>query len=137
MKRTSVNPSDWGLAFKMDQAEISEGATRHLRCSGQVSLVPDEKAAMGVSVAHPEDMGGQIKSALGALDQILEKADMTRADIVQLRFFTTDVDAFLANYGVYAEWITPAGICPPQSVLGIGRLVMPELMIEIEMEAAS
>ena len=41
MKRTSINPTEWGLAFKMDQGEVVEGATRHLRCSGQVALKSD------------------------------------------------------------------------------------------------
>lgn len=31
------------------------------------------------------------------------------------RFFTTDVDGFLANYDVYAGWIEPAGVRPPQT----------------------
>lgn len=29
MKRTSVNPVDWSLAYSMDQGEIVEGATKH------------------------------------------------------------------------------------------------------------
>ena len=52
-------------------------------------------------------------------------------------FYTTDVDAFLENYDVYAGWISEAGIRPPQTLLGIARLAAEDLMIEIEAEAAA
>ncbi len=44
---------------------------------------------------------------------VLEKAEMNRKNILTLRFFTTDMDAFLENYDVYAERIAEAGIRPP------------------------
>ncbi len=60
---------------------------------------------------------------------------MSRVDILSLRFFTTDVDEFLKNYDVYANWIREAGTMPPQSLLGVSRLVLPELLVEIEATA--
>lgn len=137
MNRISVNPSDWGLAYSMDQGEVVEGATRHLRCSGQVDLREDADAPLGVRVTAPGDMRRQIAIALGNIDAILRDAGMGRENLVLLRFFTTDVDAFLEHYDVYAEWIGQAGIRPPQSLLGIRRLALPELMVEIEAEAAA
>ena len=71
------------------------------------------------------------------INALLEKAGMDRKNIVGLRIYTTDVDAFLANYGVYSDWIAPAGIKPPQTLLGISKLAMPGLMVEIEIEAAA
>ena len=136
MKRESVNPCEWGLKFGMDQGEVIEGATRHLNCSGQTSLKDDPESEMGVSVVHPGDLRAQIECSLGNIDAVLEKAGMTRKNITSLRFFTTDIDGFLANYDVYANWIAPAGTRPPQSLLGIQRLVFPELMVEIEATAA-
>ena len=105
MKRTSINPTKWGLPFLMDQGEVVEGTTRTLRCSGQVSLHDDPEAEMGLAVTHPGDMRGQIQDALGHLDTLLEGAGMTRANIVILRVFTTDIDEYLANYDLFAEWI--------------------------------
>lgn len=137
MKRTSVNPTDWGLAYNMDQGEIVEGAVRHLRLSGQVALVPDPESELGVSVEHPQDIAGQMTSALANIDAVLDNAGMGRENIVHMRFFTTDIDGFLANYGIYADWISAAGITPPQSLLGVQRLVLPELVVEIEAEAAA
>jgi enamine deaminase RidA (YjgF/YER057c/UK114 family) len=137
MKRTPVNPTEWGLQFYMNQGEIVEGATRHLRCSGQVAVTPDPDAEMGLAVIAPGDIRGQIAAALQNVDEILEKADMQRSDIVFINFFTTDIDGFLGNYDVYAGWIGEAGIMPPQSLIGVERLVMPELLVEIEISAAA
>ena len=137
MKRTSINPTTWGHAFLMDQGEVVEGATRTLRCSGQVSLHDEPEAEHGFVVTHPGDMRAQIQDVLGHLDALLEGAGMTRSDIVSLRFFTTDVDAYLANYDLYAEWIADAGIRPPQTLLGVDQLAVTGLLLEVEMEAAA
>lgn len=137
MRRESINPWDWGLAFSMDQGEIVEGATRHLNCSGQVSVKPDAEAEMGISVVSPDEIRGQMEYALGNVDAVLEKAGMNRSNVTSLRFFTTDIDGFLANYDVYVQWIAEAGIRPPQSLIGVSRLVMPELLVEIEATAAA
>lgn len=137
MQRTSINPVDWGLAYSMDQGEVVEGASRHLRCSGQVSVDPAPDTDLGIAVVSANDLRGQMEHALRNIDSVLEKAGMGRENIVALRFFTTDIDGFLANYDVYANWIAPAGTRPPQSLLGVSRLVLPELMVEIEIEAAA
>ena len=135
MKRTSVNPTDWGLQFGMDQAEIVEGISRYLHCSGQVALEPDADAEMGIRVVSPDDLRGQMKHSLSNVDAVLDNTGMSRSNILSLPFFTTDVDGFLENYDVYAEWIGEAGIRPPQTLLGIQRLAFPELMVEVEVTA--
>lgn len=135
MERTAVNPTDWGQAFFMNQGEVVTGATRRLRCSGQVALEPDPDSEMGLGVAHVGDMAGQLSAALKSVDDVLAEADMDRSNIVFINFFTTDIDDFLANYGSYAEWIAPSGVMPPQSLIGVSRLVMPDLLVEVEVEA--
>lgn len=137
MKRTSVNPWDWGLQFGMDQGEIVEGLTRMLHCSGQVAVLPDAAAEMGFAVQHPGEIRGQMEVALANVDAVLTKAGMDRSNLLSLRFFTTDIDGFLANYDVYANWIGQAGTRPPQSLLGVSRLVTPDLMVEIEATAGA
>ena len=44
----------------MNQAEVVEGLTKVMHCSGQTAIVEDDSAEMGVSVAHVGDMRGQI-----------------------------------------------------------------------------
>lgn len=135
MKRKSINPWDWGLQFQMDQAEVVTHISRTLHCSGQTALKSDPDSDLGVSVVAPGDIRAQTQYALECIDEVLAKAEMNRKDILTLRFFTTDVDTFLENYDVYANWISEAGIRPPQSLLGVNRLVFPELMVEIEITA--
>ena len=137
MNRTSINPTDWGLQFSLDQGEVVEGVSRHLRCSGQISVVPDSSEELGVRIVSPNDIRGQMECALSNIDAILERAEMTRTNIISLRFFTTDVDGFLANYDVYARWIEGGGNRPPQSLIGVQRLVLPDAIVEIEAEAAA
>ena len=121
----------------MDQGEIVEGATRHLRCSGQISVDPAPGTELGITIVSPNDLRGQMEHTFKNIDSVLAEAQMSREDIVSLRFFTTDIDGFLSNYEVYTEWIAPAGIRPPQSLIGVNRLVLPELMVEVEVEAAT
>ena len=129
MQRTAVNPTDWGLQWSLNQAEVFEGVTQHLHCSGQVALEPDASSEMGVRVVGEGDIRAQIESALSNIDAVLLAAGMGRADLMTLRFFTTDVDAFLENYDVYADWIGDAGIMPPQTLLGVNRLALSGLLV--------
>lgn len=137
MNRTPINPTDWGKQFLMNQGEIVEGATRSLRCSGQVAVVPDSESDLGISVVAHGDIRGQIVAALSNVDDVLSAAGMDRSNIVFVNFFTTDIDGFLENYAAYAEWISEVGTMPPQSLIGVARLVMPELLVEIEVSAAA
>ncbi len=136
MQRESVNPWEWGLQWSMDQGELVSGAKRLLHCSGQVAVVPDESSELGIAVQHPGDVRGQMSVALTNVDAVLQKAGMDRGNVLSLRFFTTDIDGFLQNYDVYAEWIAKAGTRPPQSLIGVNRLVLPELVVEVEAVAA-
>ncbi|WP_214401516.1 RidA family protein [Pseudonocardia lacus] len=135
MRRESVNPWDWGLTWSLDQAELLTDVGRQLRCSGQASLRPDPDSPGGLAVVAPGDMRGQLEVSLANVDAILWKARMRRENVVGLRFYTTDVDAFLENYDVYTQWIAPTGIRPPQSLLGIQRLARPELLVSVEADA--
>lgn len=74
----------------MDQGEIVEGAKKHLRCSGQIAVVPDSESDLGFAVVSPDDIRGQIECALAKIEAVLAEARMTRQNIVNLRFFTTE-----------------------------------------------
>ena len=137
MKRTAVNPTEWGLQWSMNQAEVVEGLERYLHFSGQVALEADSQSELGVRVIGEGDLRAQFEAALSNIDDILSAAGMGRGNILSLRFFTTDVDGVMANYDVYANWIAEADVLPPQTLLGVSRLALPELMIEIEATAGA
>lgn len=92
MQRQSINPSQRGLQFSMDQGEVVWGAKRHLRCSGQISAVPDDSSELGIRVVAPNDVGGQMECALANVEGVLQKAGMGRENILDLRFFTTEIE---------------------------------------------
>lgn len=135
MRRTAINPTEWGLQWSMNQAELVEGLTQLVHFSGQVALEADPDTEMGVRVVGAGDLRAQFAAALARIDEILAGAGMDRSNLLHLRFFTTDVDGVMANYDVYADWIGEAGIMPPQTLLGVNRLALPELLIEIEAAA--
>lgn len=136
MKRTAINPSKWGLNFQFNQAELIEEATRTLQVSGQVALKDDPASPIGVSVECPNDLPGQMRVTLSNIDKVLAEAGFDRSNIVHIRLYTTDIDGFLENYGIYAEWISEAGVKPANTLLGVARLAFPEMMVEIEITAA-
>ncbi len=92
---------------------------------------------MGLKVVSPNEIRGQMECALSNIDAVLEKAGMTRANVVGLRVYTTEMDAYIENFDVYANWIAQAGTRPPQTLIGVQRLFHPDIVVEIEIEAAA
>lgn len=136
MKREAINPWEWGLQWQMNQAELLTDCTQQLHFSGQVAVVEDQSKAFGIKIVHPNNIRGQIQSALDNIDSILTEAGFERRDLVAIRFLTTDMDGFLENYDIFAAWISSADIKPVQSLMGVTCLFLPELKIEIEALAA-
>ena len=138
MQRESVNPpDDWAAAYQMSQGEIVSGVERTLYLSGQTALESDPGSELGVRIVHEGDMRGQLAYSLGLIDRLLEQANMTRQNIIFVRFYSVDTAAFLEHYDVYASWIGQAGIAPPQSDIGVAELAIPGLLIEVEAIAAA
>jgi len=131
MERTAVNPWTWSVNFGFNQAELVEGASKVLYCAGQTSV--DANGAP----QHPGDMAAQIALALDNLEAVLTEAGMTLANVVRLNFYTTDVDAYLANAAVVGARTGAAGVAPAGTLLGVARLAFPELMIEMEATAVA
>jgi enamine deaminase RidA (YjgF/YER057c/UK114 family) len=126
MQRTAVNPWQWSLQFGFNQAELVDGHQRVLVCSGQTSV--DAQGA----AQHAGDMAAQVGLALDNLEAVLSEAEMGLADIVRLNMYATDVDDFLANFGLLAGRLQEAGAAYASTLLGVTRLAFPELMVELE-----
>jgi enamine deaminase RidA (YjgF/YER057c/UK114 family) len=131
VERTAVNPWTWSLNFGFNQGELVSGASQVLFCAGQTSVDADG------APQHPGDMAAQIALAADNLESVLRESSMSLANVVRLNFYTTDVDAFLANYGVLAARTSAVGVAPPGTLLGVARLAFPELMVEIEATAVA
>lgn len=131
MHRTAINPWDWSLALGYNQAEVIEGASRHLICAGQTAVDAEGRPQ------NPGDMRGQIGLALDNLEAVLARADMGLANVVRLRVYTTDVDAALLHFDLLGMRFGAARCAPPMTLVGVSRLAVPGLLFEIEATAAA
>ena len=97
----------------MDQRQVVSGTRRTLYLSSRMALETGPDSEFGIRVAHKSDMRGQLTHTLQKIDWLLEQVDMSRSNIVFVRFSSTDSAAFLENYDVYANWIGEGGVLPP------------------------
>ncbi|THV28692.1 RidA family protein [Glycomyces paridis] len=126
MERTAVNPVQWSKALGFNQGELVEGHTRTLYCAGQTSTGAD-----GAPV-HVDDMEAQLALSIRNLEAVLDGAGMSMSNLVRLNVYTTDVDLLLRHYGPLAARLAEAGVAPASTLLGVARLAVPGLMVEIE-----
>ncbi|MFC5187838.1 RidA family protein [Actinomadura harenae] len=126
MERTAVNPWPWSVELGYDQGEVVSGHTRTLYASGQTAMSADGRPQ------HAGDMGAQLALSLDNLEAVLGKAGMSLADLVRLNVYTTDVDRLFEHYGVLAARLGAAGVAPSTTMLGVTRLAIPDLMVELE-----
>ncbi|WP_090102948.1 RidA family protein [Lentzea jiangxiensis] len=126
MERTPVNPWTWSAELGYHQGEVVTGQTRTLYCAGQTSMNADGKPE------HAGDMGAQLALSLDNLEAVLAQAGMALGNLVRLNVFTTDVDLVFRHYGVLAARLGAARVAPPTTMLGVTRLALPDLMVELE-----
>jgi len=130
MQRTSVNPWSWSLNLGYNQGEVLEGVRRQLNCAGQTAVDADGNPQ------HLGDMRAQLALTLDNLESVLNAADMGLSNITSLKIYATDVDDALKNFDLLGMRLGPAGVAPPMTLLGVTRLAIPGLLIEIEATAA-
>jgi len=82
-------------------------------------------------------MGAQINKALDNLEAVLKKADMSLSNVVRLNVYTTDLDGILPALSVWESRLAAAGCQPACTLLGVARLFLPQLMVELEATAVA
>ncbi|MGW6414491.1 RidA family protein [Streptomyces sp. NPDC055055] len=131
MERTAINPVSWSTDLGFNQGELVSGHTRTLYVSGQTAMSDEGKPQ------HDGDMAAQLTLSLDNLEAVLDEAGMSLADVVRLNVHTTDVDELFRHYGVLAARLGAAGVAPVSTMLGVTRLAIPSLMVEIEATAVA
>ncbi len=126
MERTVVNPWTWSVEMGYNQGEIVSGNARTLYCSGQTAMSGDGEPQ------HAGDMVAQLALSLENLETVLGEAGMSLVNLVRLNVYTTDVDLLFQHYGVLASRLGAAGVAPTTTMLGVTRLAIPTLMVELE-----
>jgi enamine deaminase RidA (YjgF/YER057c/UK114 family) len=132
VEQRNVNPWTWQDQFGFSQAVEVKGADRVLYCAGQTST-----DAEGNPV-HAGDMRAQSEKAFENLETVLREGGMSLVNVVRLNLYVTDVDHYFAEgERVVGERVGAAGIQPSSTLLGVARLALPDLLIEIEATATS
>ncbi len=129
MKRTAVNPVLWSQKLGFHQRELVTGSTRTLYCAVQTSV-----SAEGEPL-HVGDMGAQIACCFDNLEAQLAAVDLSLAQMVRLNVYTTDADLLFQHHGQLARRLAAVGAAPPMTLLGVARLALPPLMVELEATA--
>lgn len=126
MQQVSVNPWAWSKALGYDQGVLVTAPARQLICAGQTAV--DGAGAP----QHPGDMRAQLGLALDNLEAVLAAGGMGLANLVRLGVFATDVDALMPHMDVLGRRLGAAGVAPPMTLLGVTRLALPPLLVELE-----
>ncbi|MER7665916.1 MULTISPECIES: RidA family protein [unclassified Streptomyces] len=126
MERTAVNPVAWSAELGFNQGEVVSGQTKTLYISGQTAMSDDGKPQ------HDGDMAAQLALSLDNLEAVLGEAGMSLSNLVRLNVYTTDVDLLFQHYGELAGRLGGAQVAPATTMLGVARLAIPTLMVELE-----
>ncbi len=129
MERRVINPWTWQDQLGFVQANELKGAQRVLLCSGQTSVDDDGNPV------NPSDMAGQVNKALDNLETVLSQAGLGLSDVVRLNIFTTDVDAFFEAAPHFMPRLAQADCRFASTLLGVTRLALPDLLVELEATA--
>jgi enamine deaminase RidA (YjgF/YER057c/UK114 family) len=129
MKRSIVAPRPWQVDYGFVPAIAVSAPDRLLVCSGQSAVDGDGRPI------QPGNMRAQITAALDSLEETLASAGFRLANVVRLRWYTTDVDCFLEAADVYVPRLDSSGCRCVTSLLGVTRLTFPESLVEVEATA--
>ena len=82
---------------------------------------------------HPGDIGAQARAALEIIERALTEAGFGLADVVRTRMFVTDIARSAEVTAVHGAVF--GAIRPAATLVGVGALIDPSLLVEIEAEA--
>lgn len=99
----------------------------HIYVSGRVSRDRDGE------VACKGDMRGQIRVTCENVKLALEAVGATLADVARTVTYTTDIQAYFAAADERFKYFKEP--LPTSSLIGVASLAMPDLLVEIEVEA--
>jgi len=122
-----INPSTWSAALAFDQAQLRPAPAELLTVAGQGPV--DQSGQL----LHEGDICAQLSLTMRNIETVLAAAGMTWADVLRLNIYTTDVDGTLAAYNAVVERL--GGATPPATLLGVSRLAILGMAVEIEVTA--
>ena len=129
MDKNSVNPWKWQDNFSFSQAIEVTGNSHTLFCAGQASINEEGKPL------HKDDMEAQLRLTLNNIDTVIKKGNYGWTNIIRLTIYTTDFDKLFQHYELLSARLENTIPKPIINLVGVNRLVFPELLVEIETTA--
>ena len=83
---------------------------------------------------HPGDLAAQTRASLSIIERALDEAGFSLADVVRTRMFVTDMSRAAEATAVHGEVF--GAIRPASTIVEVGALIDPSLLIEIEADAS-
>ena len=81
-----------------------------------------------------QDIGGQARQVLAAVDKLLDRAGTDKTKIVMCQIYLADIAEFAGMNAVWDAWVAK-GHSPPRATVQ-ARLAKPEWKIEVVVSAA-
>lgn len=106
---------------------VEDTTHTHVYLAGRTSRTLDG------DVACKGDMRGQIREVCIAIQVALESVGATFADVTRTITYTTDMKAYFAAIDERFKYFKPP--YPTSTLIGVACLAMPEMLVEIEVEA--
>lgn len=129
MDKNSINPWKWQDNFSFSQAIEVTGSSHTLFCAGQASISEEGQPL------HKDDMEAQLKLTLDNIETVIKKGSYDWTNIIRLTIYTTDFDKLFQHYGLLSAKLENTSPKPIINLVGVNRLVFPELLVEIEATA--
>ncbi|HEY5636897.1 MAG TPA: RidA family protein [Burkholderiales bacterium] len=122
--------------MRREVIEVDKPWTRTIGFSMGVVTQGRTLFTAGITARDPEgklvgagDMRAQIEQCFRNVGDILRAAGADFGDVVKWTMFTTDIDAFSKHADVYRRHFVNR---PASTLVEVPRLVMPEMLVEIE-----
>ena len=113
--------------------ETQVGYSRAVRFGNFVAVSGTAPVDDTGAVASPGDAYGQAKRCIEIIERALEQIGGTLDDVIRTRMFVTDIELWPEFGRAHGEAF---GDSPPAtSMVEVSRLIDPEMLIEIEVDA--
>jgi len=125
-----INTTQWSAAFGFDQGQLRTMPTELLTIAGQGPV--DDRGEL----LHEGDVCAQLSLSMRNVGHVLSAAGMSFADVTRMTIYTTDMDATLASHEAIVEQLAAVLATPPATLVGVSRLAISGMAVEIEVTAA-